>query len=171
MQVFLAITPQALRAPFFSCSLRGWGAFLGRCALVWGPQHKTRSPAMRVRAAVLITIAQQNICGGYMFKFSSISAILLALGSVSSTAHELQHHSHVTMRGNVITVACYRGPWDQVYWDRGLPAFYDSLTRAGYTPERAQAIADRVCRDQSLVGNPDALRREALRVISATPRR
>lgn len=106
-----------------------------------------------------------------MFKLSPLSAVFLALSSLPSTAHELQHHSHVRTQGNVITVACYRGPWDQVYWDRGLPAFYDSLTRAGYSPERAQAIADRVCRDQTLVGNPDALRREALRVISATPRR
>lgn len=105
-----------------------------------------------------------------MFKLSSISALFLALASVPGAAHELEHHSHVTYSSNVITVACYRGPWNQVLWDRGLPEFYDSLTNAGYTSERARAIADRVCRDQRLVGNPDALRNEALRVISATPR-
>ncbi|PTX56029.1 hypothetical protein C8N43_0679 [Litoreibacter ponti] len=98
---------------------------------------------------------------------------VLALGSTVgvASAHELHNHSHVKTKTISITVACYRGPWEQVYWDRAKPEFYDSLTRAGFSPERAQALGDRVCRDQALVNNPEAMRREASRLIATTPRR
>jgi len=109
-------------------------------------------------------------------QWGAVCAALLAVSAAApALAHDKHHHhkhSHnVTYNTVQITVACYRGPWEQVYWDRGLPAFYDSLTRAGYSPERAQAIADRVCRDQTLVGNTEALRREASRIIREAPRR
>lgn len=87
-------------------------------------------------------------------------------------AHDRGHHHHEKqVEGVTIVVSCYRGPWNEVLWDRAQPEFYDSLRAAGYSPATADAIGNRICRDQNLVGKPDVMRQEALRIISATPRK
>lgn len=89
-------------------------------------------------------------------------------------AHESHSHSHddgkVSARGTTIVVSCYRGPKKVVYWDRANPAFFDSLRAAGYSATTAQAIGDRICRDQSLVDNLEAMKAEVSRIIRITPR-
>ena len=72
--------------------------------------------------------------------------------------------------GGTITVSCWRGPWEEVIWDRPNAVFIDSLVNVGYSYERASAIAHRVCRDQDLVGNPEGLK-STMRRIYAEGRR
>jgi len=73
-----------------------------------------------------------------------------------------------TAKGNTIVVSCYRGPKKVVYWDRANPEFYDSLRAAGYSAATAHAIGDRICRDQNLVDNLEAMKAEVRRVIRTT---
>ncbi len=102
----------------------------------------------------------------------TIIAVAAALFAMPVLAHDLGHHHHgAKVNGVTIVVACYRGPWNEVIWDRALPEFYDSLRAAGYSPSTANAIGNRICRDERLVGNPEVMRQEALRLIEATPRR
>lgn len=69
----------------------------------------------------------------------------------------------------IVTVSCFRGPWQEVIWDRPEPIFIDSLMNAGYSLATAQAIAERACRDPSLVGNREGLRAEGYRLLSIVP--
>ncbi|WP_068109810.1 hypothetical protein [Tropicimonas marinistellae] len=52
-----------------------------------------------------------------------------------------------------INVSCYRGALKTVAWDRPNAVFIDDLLQLGYTPEQADAIGNRVCRDEYGVGN------------------
>lgn len=69
----------------------------------------------------------------------------------------------------VVVVSCYRGPIRQTIWDYPEPVFIDSLVGVGYDYGSAEAIGDRVCRDETLVGDPEALRAEVERLIAAAP--
>ncbi|MEM6304786.1 MAG: hypothetical protein AAF744_08705, partial [Pseudomonadota bacterium] len=84
--------------------------------------------------------------------------------------HNAQHHHHHThgtfaQGGQQVIVSCYRGPWNDVIWDRPNAVFIDSLVAVGYQYERAYAIARRVCRDDALVGNTEGLRRTMQRIL------
>jgi hypothetical protein len=70
-----------------------------------------------------------------------------------------------------VVVSCYRGPWKVVIWDHSNAEFIDSLMANGYGVATASAIADKVCRDERLVGDPDAMKAETERLIRLTPRR
>lgn len=70
-----------------------------------------------------------------------------------------------------IIVSCFRGPWDDVIWDRPNSKFVESLVDVGYDYPTAHAIAERVCRDDRLVGNPEGLRREMIRIYHESPAR
>ena len=61
-------------------------------------------------------------------------------------------------------MSCYRGPWEDVIWDRPNAVFIDSLVRIGYDFPTAHAVAERVCRDEALVNNSDGLRSTMLRI-------
>jgi hypothetical protein len=74
--------------------------------------------------------------------------------TVNADTYRYHHHGYAT---HVITVSCYRRPWQEVIWDRPNPVFTDSLVSAGYTFPEAHAIAERVCRDASSVGRPGAI--------------
>lgn len=103
-----------------------------------------------------------------MKKIIAVLAVFLATPAMS---HDFVKKTKVRhMSGPQIVVACYRGPWNEVIWDRALPEFYDSLRAAGFSPGTADAIGNRICRDERLVGRPEVMRREAMRLISATPR-
>ena len=95
---------------------------------------------------------------------AAVTAGLLALSSAGAYAGGKHHHHHHAVQvGTVqVTVSCYRGPWERVIWDRPNSIFVESLVDAGYEYSEAHAIAERVCRDQRGVGNPDELR-EAVR--------
>ena len=70
---------------------------------------------------------------------------------------------------HVITVSCYRGPWDDVIWDRPNPVFIDSLVNAGYSFPEAHAIAERVCRDPAAVGQSGVLRSTMNQILRTSP--
>ena len=67
-----------------------------------------------------------------------------------------------------IVVSCFRGPMKVVAWDRPNAVFVDSLVAAGYGYEEASAVAERICRDEALVDDPEALKAEMLRIYNAT---
>ncbi|RVV97281.1 hypothetical protein EKE94_14815 [Mesobaculum littorinae] len=100
------------------------------------------------------------------------SAALFAALALPAAAQN--RHSGVGEQGfgqgaGTIVVSCYRGPWTDVIWDRPNPVFIDSLVAAGYEHPEALAIGERLCRDASLVNNPDAMKREAIRVLENAP--
>lgn len=70
-----------------------------------------------------------------------------------------------------VVVSCFRGPWQQIIWDHPKPVFVDSLVNIGYSIERASAIANRVCKDASLVNNPAGLKSMTESIIASSPRR
>ncbi|MCE0506993.1 MULTISPECIES: hypothetical protein [unclassified Roseivivax] len=67
-------------------------------------------------------------------------------------------------KGGTIVVSCFRGPWNEVIWDRPNSNFVDSLVAIGYDFPTAHAIAERICRDDRLVNNPEGLKSEMLRI-------
>lgn len=83
-------------------------------------------------------------------------------------AHTHAHHTHES--GPAITVSCYRGPWEDVIWDRPNPVFVDSLVTVGYDINTASSIAERICRDPDLVGDTDGLKAEMKRIYREIPR-
>jgi hypothetical protein len=94
----------------------------------------------------------------------SAAAVVLGLAPAVS-AHETRTvYRYVFQTGHVITVGCWRGPWKEVIWDRPEPVFLDDLVRIGYDYPTAQAIANRICRDQNLVGDKEGLKAEMLRI-------
>ncbi len=96
-----------------------------------------------------------------MMKQFVVAAILGALAlpaGAGNAQHDYRNYGSYRSGGDVIVVSCYRGPWREVIWDRPNPVFIDSLVNVGYNYPSASAIAERICRDQNLVGNPGALR-------------
>ncbi|MBY6202083.1 hypothetical protein KUV65_11965 [Maritalea mobilis] len=99
--------------------------------------------------------------------FAAICAAGL-LGPVPSAVAQ-DHAYNVQAQRQVITISCYRGPWDDVIWDRPNPQFTDSLVAAGYTLPEAHAIGERVCRDPSTVHNPDGMIAVLNQIIAQSP--
>jgi len=105
-----------------------------------------------------------------------VAALTLAVSTVGSTlmtaapaaAHEWGTAYRYTT-GHVIVVSCWRGPWKQVIWDRPNANFIDSLVGVGYDYPTSSAIAERICRDQNLVFNPEGLKAEMHRIYRTSP--
>jgi len=57
-------------------------------------------------------------------------------------------------RAVTIQIACFRGPWHEIIWDRPEVSFTDGLVAYGYSYAEAEAIGFRVCRDPEGVDNP-----------------
>jgi hypothetical protein len=114
-----------------------------------------------------------------MLKALGLAAVALTL-ALPAAADHMKHRkgygSAAPMKyaynrgGGTITVSCFRGPWKEVIWDRPNAVFVDSLVNVGYTYERAHAIAERVCRDEALVGNPGAMRETMRRIYNGASR-
>ncbi|KIN70892.1 hypothetical protein Z945_3356 [Sulfitobacter noctilucae] len=87
-------------------------------------------------------------------------ATAVSLPAMANAGGGAKHHHHGAYgpTGHQIVVSCFRGPWKEVIWDRPNAVFIDSLVSVGYDFSTAQAIGERVCRDQRLVGNPAALK-------------
>lgn len=100
--------------------------------------------------------------------YKAIAAATVAVFTLSGAA--LAHDGKSTHHGahgkgkQKIIVSCYRGPWKDVIWDRPNAVFIDSLVAIGYDFPTAQAIGTRVCRDDALVGDPEALKATMLRI-------
>ena len=107
-----------------------------------------------------------------MKTIATAAALTLAAAGAAQAGGKPQtygHHAH-QQTGEVIYVACYRGPWNEVIWDRPQARFVDSLVNVGYDYPTAHAIAERVCRDSNLVGNPEGLRATMLQITREYPR-
>ncbi|WP_145953412.1 hypothetical protein [Oceaniglobus indicus] len=96
-------------------------------------------------------------------------------GASNYHGHHHGNHAHNTLNGyawngQTIIVSCYRGPWREVIWDRPNGKFIDSLVAVGYSQPAAQAIGERVCRDQNLVGNLQNMLAEVKRIIRNAPK-
>lgn len=96
------------------------------------------------------------------------TAALLSTGGMASADH---HAAGATNQAGVITISCFRGPWEEVIWDRPEPVFVDSLVAYGYSFPEAHAIAERVCRDAAGVDRPDVSTEVLLGILRASPPR
>lgn len=112
----------------------------------------------------------------------SLAATMAALVMATPVlAHEIpgkQPHSHPQNRAHAhtgptvqhqIRINCYRGPLSETIWDHARAVFIDDLVTFGYDYTNALAIATRVCRDVTSVGNPERLRQGLLNAIAETP--
>jgi hypothetical protein len=88
-------------------------------------------------------------------------AVPASAGSYSKTIYQFSN--------DVIIVSCFRGPWKDVIWDRPNSNFIDSLIKIGYDYPTSHAIAERVCRDDWLVGNEDGMKQEMIRIYRESP--
>ncbi|MFA7432056.1 MAG: hypothetical protein WCZ23_18020 [Rhodospirillaceae bacterium] len=92
------------------------------------------------------------------------AALLGALASqAAAEAYKL------TADGNTLVVSCFRGPWKDVIWDRPNANFIDSLIDFGYDYPTAQAIGQRICRDERLVDNLEGMKQEMIRIYYESP--
>ncbi|WP_425052280.1 hypothetical protein [Psychromarinibacter sp. S121] len=98
-------------------------------------------------------------------KFVALAAAAAMAVAGAATTADAQGNGRYYSYGPTITVSCFRGPWKEVIWDRPNPEFIDSLVAAGYDYPTAHAMAERVCRDRSGVGNSAALRETARSVL------
>ena len=96
-------------------------------------------------------------------------ALVVAAPAAFAESHGYAEGGAMRYGQKVVTTSCYRGPWQDVIWDRPEPVFIDSLVNAGYSFPEAQAIATRICRDPSLVGNDGALVAATVHAINTQP--
>ncbi|RVT85770.1 hypothetical protein DXV76_08475 [Rhodobacteraceae bacterium CCMM004] len=105
-----------------------------------------------------------------MKRLFAAAAVLLATTVQPVLAdHHLRFNRDVVVNRTVITVSCFRGPWREVIWDRPNPVFIDDLVGYGMDYPTAHAVAERVCRDKSMVGNLARMEAEIKRAIEAAP--
>lgn len=69
-----------------------------------------------------------------------------------------------------VLVSCFRGPWQEVIWDRPNPIFIDTLMANGYSITTATAIAERICRDPYLVNQPQLMKEETILLMNQIPK-
>lgn len=79
-------------------------------------------------------------------------------------------YAQVTFASNQIVASCFRGPWKEVIWDRPNAEFIDSLMDAGYSINTATAIAERICKDENLVNQPNQMIQEVQRLLKIIPK-
>lgn len=101
--------------------------------------------------------------------FAALGGALLAGTSVPAAATNYQYSTVVN--AVYVTVSCFRGPWQEVIWDRPNAVFIDSLISAGYSFPEAHAIGERVCRDASAVDRPDRAIQVMQQIIAQNPPR
>ena len=104
-----------------------------------------------------------------MKKIAITLAVLVGFASQSEAGGKNHGHGYYQVYGQTVLVSCYRGPLKEVIWDRPEPVFIDTLVAAGYDYPTAHAMAERICRDRSLVGNREALRGTAQGVVNSYP--
>ena len=71
----------------------------------------------------------------------------------------------------VISADCYRGPTAATIWDHPQGTFVTDLVAYGYDFANANAIATVICKDESLVNNPDLLKARVAAEIAKMPPR
>ncbi|OWU85768.1 hypothetical protein ATO6_02315 [Oceanicola sp. 22II-s10i] len=97
-----------------------------------------------------------------------LAAACLAGFAAPAAAHGNKVYKY-TYQTHTIVVSCFRGPWKEVIWDRPNSVFVESLVEVGYDYPSAHAIAERICRDDRLVGNPDGLKSTMEKIFYESP--
>ena len=107
---------------------------------------------------------------------AAFGAALLPFGGAAFADHQTHTHSHshdthaqMRVQEYVITVSCFRGPIREVIWDHPRAVFLESLVNYGYSYSEAESIANRICRDVTIVGNEQAQIDATYAVIAAQP--
>lgn len=104
-----------------------------------------------------------------MLKRAVLAAVVAMTGGQALAQAEAHPGNHWN-RGGTVYVSCYRGPWHDVIWDRPEAVFTESLVDVGYDYPSALAIATRICRDITLVGDNAALKAAMEQIIDEAPR-
>ena len=96
--------------------------------------------------------------------------VIMAAALLGAMASQVSAEGYKLMAdGNTLIVSCFRGPWGDVIWDRPNSNFIDSLIDFGYDYPTAHAIAERICRDDHLVGNKEGMAAEMIRIYNESP--
>jgi hypothetical protein len=104
-----------------------------------------------------------------MFRQAVLAAALAVSGGQAMA--ELQPlPGNFWTQGGVVTVSCFRGPFTVTAWDHPEAIFVESLVAVGYDYPSAFAIGERICKDSTLVGNPDGLKAAMEQIIAEAPR-
>lgn len=96
-----------------------------------------------------------------IFRMGAALGVALAAAGGMATAQ--------AQDGGQIVISCYRGPLTETIWDHPRAVFIDSLVSYGYSYPEASALAYRVCRDVTLVGNDQALLDATRAAITSQP--
>lgn len=108
-----------------------------------------------------------HCCSVVLLKKYWVSKMLRSI--ILATTAAVIVSSDVAIAKDVIHVSCYRGPWDDVIWDRANPEFVESLQSFGYNQVDAENLANSICRDARLVYNPDKLADQVRKVVLDAP--
>jgi len=95
-----------------------------------------------------------------------LAAALLALPTAAAA-----HNHRAAAEPVSIRIACFRGPWQEIIWDRPDVSFTDGLVAAGYSQSDALAIGTRICRDPEGVNNHQHLVDTLRHILRTEPRR
>lgn len=130
-------------------------------------------PGMRRTGPAGTKVGAIVFCGGRQLMTRTFSAALGGVLAVAASggAGATGQVQHGAANGPAVIVSCFRGPWQEVIWDRPNPVFVDSLVAAGYSFPEAHAIAERVCRDPDTVGRPDDAAAVMRRILAESPPR
>lgn len=102
--------------------------------------------------------------------FETVTLGVASLMAVTTAPAFATQHTNGVQPG-VVTVSCFRGPWEEVIWDRPNAIFIDSLVALGYSYTEANGIGERVCRDEATVDNEAAARAVMMRILADNPPR
>ncbi len=103
-----------------------------------------------------------------MFKRAVLATVLAMVGG-QAMADLDPLAGNFWNQGGVVTVSCFRGPLTVTAWDHPESIFVDSLVAVGYDYPSAWSIGDRICKDSTLVGNPEGLKAAMEQIIADAP--
>ena len=98
-----------------------------------------------------------------------MAGLATAAATFTSAANAQQLPTRPGTDAPAITISCFRGPWQDVIWDKPNAVFLEGLVRIGYSQEAAYAIGRRVCRDEYGIDNPDYLTATLRRILANEP--
>ncbi|MEM9797943.1 MAG: hypothetical protein AAF919_15735 [Pseudomonadota bacterium] len=102
-------------------------------------------------------------------RFHLAAAAIVASAITAPVAPALAD-GHTASTPGQIRISCERYFFTKrVIWDRPKVFFIDDLVAIGYDYEQASAIANRVCRDESLIGNEEGLAATMQTILRNSP--
>lgn len=91
----------------------------------------------------------------------------LALAALLTAPTLASAHGHAVRIG----IECFRGPWQEIIWDRPEVGFTDDLVAYGYSFAEAEAIGTRVCRDPAGRDDPQHMVNVVQHILRTEPPR